>query len=135
MPDAHFTGTRFSSVGGFTNISVSGNRLPYAPKQLMNATFGYSHPKGLDALMEAVYVSRQFSDDLNTIAPTANGQRGLIPSYTVWNSTVNYHVESLRSTFFVTVKNVFDRTYIVDRSRGIYASPPRMIQTGLKFRF
>lgn len=135
LPDAHFTGTRFSSVGGFTNLSVSGNRLPYAPKQLMTATFGYSHPKGLDALMEAVYVSRQFSDDLNTVAPTANGQRGLIPSYTVWNSTVNYHVESLRSTFFVTVKNVFDRTYIVDRSRGILASPPRMIQTGLKFRF
>lgn len=135
LPDAHFTGTRFSSVGGFTNISVTGNRLPYAPKQLMTATFGYSHPKGLEALMEAVYVSRQFGDDLNTVAPTANGQRGLIPSYTVWNSTVNYHVESLRSTFFVTVKNVFDRTYIVDRSRGILASPPRMIQTGLKFRF
>ena len=135
LPDAHFTGTRFSSVGGFTNTSVSGNRLPYAPKQLLNATFGYSHPKGLDALIEAVHVGSQFSDDLNTVASTANGQRGLIPAYTVWNSTVNYHVESLRSTFFVTVKNVFDETYIVDRSRGILASPPRMIQTGLKFRF
>ena len=135
LPDAHFTGTRFSSVGGFTNVSVSGNRLPYAPKQLTNATFGYSHPKGFDALMEAVYVGSQFSDDLNTISPTANGQRGLIPSYTVWNSTVNYHVESLRTTFFFTVKNVFDRTYIVDRSRGVLPSPPRMFQTGLKFRF
>lgn len=135
LPDAHFTGTRFSSVGGFTNISVSGNRLPYAPKQLLNATFGYSNPKGLDTLIEAAYVSPQFSDDLNTVAPIANGQRGLIPGHTVWNSTLNYHVESLRSTFFVTVKNVFDQTYIVDRSRGILASPPRMIQTGLKFRF
>lgn len=135
LPHAHFTGTRFSSVGNFTNVSVTGNRLPYAPKQLMNTTVGYSHPKGLDTMLEAVYVSRQFSDDLNTVMPTANGQRGLIPSYTVWNSTVNYHVESLRSTFFVTVKNVFDRTYIVDRSRGILPGPPRMLQTGLKFRF
>lgn len=135
LADARFTGTRFSSVGGFNNVSVSGNRLPYAPKQLANISFGYSHPKGLDALMEAVHVGSQFSDDLNTITPIANGQRGLIPGYTVWNSTVNVHAESLRTTFFVTVKNVFDQTYIVDRSRGILPSPPRMIQTGLKFRF
>ena len=64
-----------------------------------------------------------------------NGQRGLIPSYTVWNATVNYHVEQLKTTFFMTVKNVFDRTYIVDRSRGILPSSPRLVQAGLKFRF
>ncbi|HEX5704166.1 MAG TPA: TonB-dependent receptor [Pyrinomonadaceae bacterium] len=135
LPDAYFTGTRFSSVGGFTNVSVSGNRLPYAPRHLANATFGYSHPKGFDALLEAVHVANQFSDDLSTIVPTANGQRGLIPSYTVWNSTLNYNVESLHTTFFVTIKNVFDETYIVDRSRGLLPSPPRMIQAGLKVKF
>ena len=135
LPDAEFRGVRFSSISGFTNVSVSGNRLPYAPKLLVNTTFGYSHTKGFDALLEAVHVSEQFTDDLNTIAPIANGQRGLIPSHTVWNATANYNVERLRSTFFVTAKNLFDQTYIIDRSRGLLPSPPRLIQAGVKFRF
>jgi Fe(3+) dicitrate transport protein len=135
LSDAHFTGTRFSSVSGFSNTSVSGNRLPYAPKTLFNASLGYSHPKGFDGMLEAVHVSSQFTDDLNSIAPSANGQRGLIPGYTVANATVNYNLERLNSTVFVSVKNLFDRTYIVDRSRGLLPSPPRVVQAGLKFTF
>lgn len=135
LPVSKFIGVRTSSVGGFANVSVSGNRLPYSPEHLLNANIGYAHPSGFDGLLEAVYVGRQFSDDLNTVNPTANGQRGLIPSYTVWNATANYTVERVRTTFFVTVKNLFDRTYIVDRTRGLLPSSPRLLQGGMKFRF
>jgi Fe(3+) dicitrate transport protein len=135
LPRAKFTGARFSSVSGFTQVSVSGNRLPYAPEHLLNVQLGYSHPRGLDTLLEAVRVSDQFGDDLNTVAPTPDGQRGLIPAYTIWNATVNYHVESRRTTFFITVKNLLDRTFIVDRARGILPSAPRQMQAGVKFRF
>ncbi|HLE63007.1 MAG TPA: TonB-dependent receptor, partial [Pyrinomonadaceae bacterium] len=133
LPTAKFTGTRFSSVSGFGNVSVSGNRLTYAPEQLLNVVFGYSHSKGVDTFLEGIYVGRQFGDDLNTINPTANGQRGVIPSYTAWNATFNYKAEAVRSTFFITLKNLFDRTYIVDRSRGILPSSPRLVQAGIKF--
>ena len=34
----------------------------------------------------------QFTDDLNTVNPTADGQRGLIPAYTSWNAAANYTV-------------------------------------------
>ncbi|MBD0326203.1 MAG: TonB-dependent siderophore receptor, partial [Pyrinomonadaceae bacterium] len=135
LPTAKFTGTRLSSVSGFTNVSITGNRLPYAPEHMLNATIGYAHPTGFDALLEAVYVARQFSDDLNTITPSPDGQRGLIPSYTIWNATANYNVESMHTTFFVTVKNVFDHLYIADRSRGIIPGPPRLVQAGFKFNF
>jgi Fe(3+) dicitrate transport protein len=138
LPTAKYTGTRFSSVPGFAGVSITGNRLPYAPENLLNANFGYSHPSGIDALVEGVYVGRQFGDDLNLLAPPRNrtdGQLGLLPGYAVWNATVNYNVEQLRSTFFVTAKNLFDRTYIVDRARGILPSSPRLVQAGLKFRF
>ncbi|HYO91113.1 MAG TPA: TonB-dependent receptor, partial [Pyrinomonadaceae bacterium] len=135
LPTARFTGTRFSSVGGFGNTSITGNRLPYAPEHTLNATVGYAHPTGIDALVEAVYVGRQFADDLNTITPTPDGQRGLIPSFTIWNATANYNVESMHTTFFVTVKNVFDHLYIADRSRGILPGTPRLVQAGLKFSF
>jgi Fe(3+) dicitrate transport protein len=135
LPDAKFTGNRLSSIPGFTDVSVSGNRLPYAPEHLANLGAGYSGPSGIDALIEGVYVGRQFGDDLNTINPTPDGQRGLIPSYITWNATGNYTVESWRTTFFVSIKNLFDRTYIVDRVRGLLPGTPRLAQAGIKFRF
>jgi len=135
LPTARFEGTRFSSVTGFGTTSVSGNRLPYAPEHLMTTTIGYMHPRGFDIQLESVHVSDQFGDDLNTVQPSPDGQRGLIPAYTAWNAAVNYRVESLRSTFFVTVKNLSDRTYIVDRARGILPSSPRLVQAGLTVEF
>jgi len=135
IPTAEFQGTRFSNVPNFTGVSVTGNRLPYAPERLLNATLGYSHPRGLNAMLESVSVGRQFGDDLNTVQPSPDGQRGLIAGFTVWNATVNYHVESLRTNFFFTVKNLTDRLYVVDRTRGILPSSPRLLQAGLTFRF
>lgn len=135
LPTARFEGARFSNVPGFATTSVSGNRLPYAPELLVTASAGYTHPSGAGALVEAVHVSRQFADDLNTVAPSADGQRGLIPASTIWNATVNYELKRLRATLFVTVKNVFDTLYIADRSRGLLPGTPRLVQGGLVARF
>ncbi|MCI0490121.1 MAG: TonB-dependent receptor [Blastocatellia bacterium] len=135
LPDARFRGVRFSNIPGFTTVSITGNRLPYAPEHLLNFGVGYTNTSGIDALIEAVRVSDQFGDDLNTIEPTPNGQRGLIPGYTTWNATLNYGVEAVRSIFFVTVKNLLDDTFIVDRTRGVFPNYPRQVQGGVKFRF
>ncbi|HKO99316.1 MAG TPA: TonB-dependent receptor [Pyrinomonadaceae bacterium] len=136
LPAADFRGIRFSSVPGFSSTSVTGNRLPYAPKQLLNASVGFAHSTGIDTFLEAVHVSPQFSEDLNRTDPfTANGQTGLIPSYTIWNATANYNLERFRTTLFVTAKNVFDRTYIADRARGLLPGPPRGLQAGIKFKY
>jgi Fe(3+) dicitrate transport protein len=84
-------------------------------------------------LVEAVRTSQQFGDDLNTVDPTPDGQRGLIPGYTVWNTAVNYTVS--RATLFLTVKNLFDELFIVDRTRGILPGSPRLVQTGVRAAF
>jgi len=136
LPVADFRGIRFSSVPGFTGTSVTGNRLPYAPEHLLNASVGYAHLSGIDTFLEAVYVDSQFSEDLNRIDPiTANGQTGLIPSYTIWNATLNYRLERFHTTLFVTAKNLFDRLYVADRARGLLPGPPRGVQAGFKFEF
>jgi Fe(3+) dicitrate transport protein len=96
---------------------------------------GYSHPIGVDAFVENVFVGRQFGDDLNAVNPTANAQLGAIQAQTYWNATANYKVEKWRTTFYVTAKNIFDRTFIVDRARGILPSSPRLIQGGVKVSF
>jgi Fe(3+) dicitrate transport protein len=134
LPEAKFVGERFSNIPGSQSVSVEGHRLPYAPENLLNASFGYTHPSGLDLFLEAVLVGEQFGDDLNTVAPSADGQRGLIPGYTTWNATASYEWEEARSTFFVSVKNLTDRLYIADRVRGLLPGSPRLFQVGVRFR-
>ncbi len=134
LETAEFRGTRFSSISGFTDVSVSGNRLPYTPKHLATSSIGYDY-KNFNGLLETNYISGQFSDDLNRINPTADGQAGYIPSQIYFNATANYRVEKWNSTFFVTSKNLADRTFIVDRSRGLLPSSPRLIQFGWKWQF
>ena len=134
LPEAKFVGSRLSSVPGFTQVSVSGNRLPYAPRHLLTASLAYLHPSGLVTSLEAISVSSQFGDDLNTVLGTPDGQRGLIPESTLWNATFNYKLRA-GATVFLTVKNLFDRTVIVDRSRGLLPGIPRLVQSGVSFSF
>jgi Fe(3+) dicitrate transport protein len=133
LPTAKFTGVRLSGVSGFGTVNISGNRIPYAPEQLMTFGVGYANPLGVDVHLEAVHTSDQFGDDLNTVTPTPDGQRGLIPGATSWNAAVNYRLT--RATLFVTVKNVLDDLFIVDRSRGILPGSPRLVQAGVKVGF
>ena len=150
LPVAEFRGPRLSSITSSstlnaycpasrrlssTSCSITENRLPYTPKTLLTSSVGYSHPSGFDAFVENVYIARQFADDLNAVNPTPNAQLGAIGSQTYWNATANYRVEKWRTTFFITAKNIFDRTFIVDRIRGSLPSSPRLLQTGIKVRF
>ncbi|MCS6985236.1 MAG: TonB-dependent receptor [Leptospiraceae bacterium] len=134
LPTAKYEGTRFSSVGGFTTVSVSGNRLPYAPEWLITSTIGYASPWGFDVRLEQVYVSEMFSDDLNTQEVVPNGQRGKIPSYVIYNLAMNYELPWAPVSLFFTIKNLTDELYIADRSRGTLPGTPRLIQGGLSYR-
>ena len=134
LANASFEGQRFSSVSGFNSVSVEGNRLPYVPRHTATSQVGLEF-RGFNGFVENVYVSSQFTDDLNTFDPIPNGQRGLIGSQLYFNATANYRFESLKSTIFFTAKNITDRLFIVDRTRGIYPGIPRLIQVGFKYSF
>jgi Fe(3+) dicitrate transport protein len=134
LAEAEFVGRRFSAVPGFSDVSITGNRLPYAPEHLLTAGVGYLAPSGAEAFLEAVHVSEQFGDDLNTVAPSLDGQRGLIPAHTLWNATLSYQLPRFGSKVFVAVKNLTNELYIVDRSRGILPGQPRLFQLGLSYR-
>jgi Fe(3+) dicitrate transport protein len=132
LPIAEFRGTRFSNIPGFATVSVSGNRLPYAPEQVVSIGVGYARGP-IDLLLEAVRTGAQYGDDLNTAVPTPDGQRGVLPGYTVWNTAMSYTVA--RATLFLTVKNLRDELFIVDRTRGILPGSPRLVQVGVKLAF
>lgn len=133
LPVARFEGVRFSSVPGQGEIGVSGNRLPYAPDTLLTLALGYSAPRGVTAQLEAVYVGEQYTDDLNSVAASADGQRGLMPAYTVLNLALSYELRRL--TLYASVKNLLDELYLVDRSRGMIPGSPRLVQLGIATRF
>jgi Fe(3+) dicitrate transport protein len=135
LPTAEYEGERFSTVPGNTNVRVTGNRLPYTPENLLTATLGMRTSFKLNVEVEAVYNGSAYTDDLNTVEITPNGQRGEMPSYTLWNLSVNYPLEQWDTNLFVTVKNLTDELYIVDMSRGIVVGMPRLVQGGFEVRF
>ncbi len=149
LPVADFAGTRFvfagtgggdevgkvytaqNSGGTRAQISVSGNRLPYAPEHLFTGTLGYGHSSGLDLRLEGVHVGAQFGDALNTGVLSADGQQGPVPAFTIWNAAASFRIRPTQSTVFVTVKNLFDKLYIADRTRGLIPGSPRLVQAGI----
>ncbi len=136
-----------SSVGqlGFRRLdnglaadgSAAGNRLPYAPRHTVTSTLGFTAAAGWDLRLEAVHVGSQFSDFANTrVAPLGgDGLRGVIKPYLVFNLAATYPLPGMPATLFVTVKNLFDRDYIVDRTRGIRVGAPLLVQGGVNLRF
>lgn len=133
LPDAEFRGTRFSSISGFGGVSVSGNRLPYAAENTGTLTLGVAGSRWR-AQVEGVFTDSMYTDDLNTVAITANGQRGLMPSHVVWNAAVSFApTEAIE--VYGTVKNVADRVYVVDMTRGLVPGTPRLVQVGIAARF
>jgi Fe(3+) dicitrate transport protein len=64
-----------------------------------------------------------------------SGQFGRISSFTILNATANFSLPRERLTFFITVKNLTDRVYIADRTRGILPGAPRLVQVGARWDF
>ncbi len=130
LPTARFEGARFSGA-----TSVSGNRIPYTPDHTITTSIGYSHPIGLDMRIEQVFVGSMLTDELNTETPTANGQAGRIAEYAIYNAAINYTYEPWGATLFFTAKNLTEKMYIADRTRGILPGTPRLFQAGITVRF
>ncbi|MBX3649690.1 MAG: TonB-dependent receptor, partial [Rhodocyclaceae bacterium] len=146
VAQAEFIGTRNSSISGAALlpteaavVSVSGNRLPYSPRHLLTAGIGYTNRAfGLgtfNARLEAQCISDQFGDDRNLVAPTANGQRGMVRGWCMMNASVNQYVKKINTTFFFVAKNMLDQATIMDRTRGIYPGLPALWQAGAKWTF
>jgi Fe(3+) dicitrate transport protein len=117
--------------------SVAGKRMPYAPKTTATIGVGYATSEGLDVNLEAVHVGAQYADFANIQDPNsdASGQFGKIDAFTIFNATANYQIRQYGMTVFLSVKNLTDKVYIVDRTRGILPGAPRLIQAGLRWDF
>lgn len=126
------TGSDSVPCGAASN--VDGNRLPYSPEWLLSSAIGVEH-KGFTGQLEMVSQSSIFADDVNLIAVTPDGQRGLIEGWTQFNVAASYGPPGCNWEVFTTARNLFDRLYIVDRARGILPGQPFTIQVGVTLRY
>jgi Fe(3+) dicitrate transport protein len=112
-------------------------RLPYAPEHLATNTLGITLSSGLDIRIEAIFTDDQFSDFANTaVAPAGgNGQVGKIKSALIFNAAATYPLKQWGATLFLATKNLTDRDYIVDRTRGIRVGMPLLMQGGIEISF
>lgn len=122
-------------VVGIVNNSLSetnykDKKVEYAPEHILRAglTYGY---KGLSTTFQYSYTDQLFTDANNTVTPTANGQNGLIPSYSILDLTAGYKHKSGLS-FKGGINNLTDKNYFTRRAGG-YPGPGVLPADGRTF--
>jgi Fe(3+) dicitrate transport protein len=124
-----------NAAGTRRQVSVTGNRLPYAPEASYTLAAGFHRGNGLDVRVERFAVTRQFSDAANSTVTVADGQQGPMHGYALWNVSASHRLSRTGTRFFATVRNAGDVLYVVDRSRGLLPGSPRTFQLGLRQEF
>lgn len=130
-------------TGGFTvqdteflDGAFVGNELPFAPDQMYTFGARYEWRKQASVQLQGRRVDDQFTDNANTVAPSADGIIGVMPIYTVWDLNLNYDYKPL--SVAAGVRNLFDEKYIAERNtffRGVTAGPNRTFYVGLSVQY
>jgi len=133
--------TEFSIFGsyGYTDATYSGDhkdaqtkgkKVENAPTNILRTgiTAGY---KTIALTAQINYVDKTYSDANNTVKPSANGQTGLIPSYSVTDLTVTYK-HSKKLNLKAGLNNLFDKRYFTRRAGG-YPGPGALPGDGRTF--
>ena len=124
---------------GYTNATYSGDhkdaqtkgkKVENAPTHILRSgiTAGY---KTISLTAQINFVDETYSDANNTVKPTANGQTGLIPSYSVTDLTLTY-LHSKKFNIKAGLNNIFDKRYFTRRAGG-YPGPGALPGDGRTF--
>lgn len=97
--------------GDHKDASTKDKKVENAPSNIFRGGISSGY-KNLLLTLQVSYVGETFSDANNTVAPTANAQNGLIPSYTIADLTTSYKfskdlnikagINNLANTFYFT---------------------------------
>ncbi len=123
-----YTDARYSS--NHKDATTKGKKVENAPEHIFRGgiTGGY---KGFLLTAQSSHVGKTYSDANNTVAPTANGNTGLIPSYTIIDLTAAYKF-SKGLNIKAGINNLFDERYFTRRAGG-YPGPGALPADGRSF--
>lgn len=123
-----YTDAKYS--GNHKDASTKGKKVENAPTNIFRSgiTGGY---KGFLLTVQMSNVGETFSDANNTVTPSANGNNGLIPSYTVTDLTATYKF-SKGLNLKAGANNLFNERYFTRRAGG-YPGPAALPADGRTF--
>lgn len=123
-----YTDAKYS--GNHKDASTKGKKVENAPTNIFRSgiTGGY---KGFLLTVQISNVGETFSDANNTVTPSANGNNGLIPSYTVTDLTATYKF-SKGLNLKAGANNLFNERYFTRRAGG-YPGPGALPADGRTF--
>jgi outer membrane receptor protein involved in Fe transport len=114
-----------------TDAALVGKFLQQVPKNRGSLSLSYSNPRYVTVSASAIFVGRQFDDDLNA-RQSPDGTFGL-PPYGVLDLSVMRTV-GRNVDLFVTAQNLLDKEYYVQLFPTTSAAP-RLINGGIRVRF
>ncbi len=114
------------------DAATKGKKVENAPEHIFRGgiTAGYNN---LLLTAQVSYVGKTFSDANNTATPAANGNNGLIPSYTVTDMTATFKFSKMLN-IKAGINNLFDERYFTRRAGG-YPGPGVLPGDGRVFFF
>lgn len=115
-----------------TETNYKNKKVEYASENILRAGITYAN-KGFTSSIQYSYTDNLFTDANNTETPSANGQNGLIPSYSIIDFTAGYKHKSGVS-LKVGVNNIENRNYFTRRAGG-YPGPGVLPADGRTFFF
>lgn len=116
----------------------AGNDVPFYSRNV--DTQGLKFKRGAWTVdLHTTHQSRQYSDEANIVAGSANGSTGLIPAYRLWNANVSWDVAGMPGTEIqLGVNNLSNKAYFsrtTDTNLGILPGPGRMAYIQLRSGF
>ncbi len=110
--------------------NLKNKKVENAPSTNIRSGVTYNF-KNLSLTAQLSYTSQTFSDANNTVIPTANGQIGLIPSYTISDISLSYKIKE-KYNIKSGVNNISNARYFTRRGGG-YPGPGLLPSDGRSF--
>lgn len=123
-----YTHARYSS--DHKDAATKGRKVENAPEDIFRGGISAGY-KGFLLTGQVSYVGETFSDANNNVAPSENGQSGLIPAYTVADLTASYKFTK-NLNVKAGINNIFDEQYFTRRAGG-YPGPGVLPADGRTF--
>ena len=123
-----YTDARYS--GNHQDANTKGKKVENAPQDILRAGISVGY-KGFLITNQLSHVGAAFSDANNTVVPIANGNTGLIPSYTILDLTASYKF-SKSLNIKAGINNMADVRYFTRRAGG-YPGPGALPADGRNF--
>lgn len=130
--NAYYNANRFVAANGST-INVKGYQVPYSPRVMINSAITYSPEKCIGFKLATNYIGSQYTDELNSVLPSANGRSGRIGSRLITDFNLFYQLPKQKISAYIAAKNISNVRYIsTRRPEGIRIGLPRLITAGLE---